>query len=198
MARIKLLIVIGLMQLVAGLNLANSQTNKFISFSVQPDAGRVVIIQWNLIPAADTLSFEVERSRDSIKWETVSHSPAQLSHKYYWVDKNPGDGLIYYRVRQINAVDNYSSTQTRWVQIGKTGELYIWPNPVNNVLHVKTPFAKGSMEIVDAGGRLMQKISITDLITDVPIGHFAMGIYFIRVKSGNQIIVEKFVKGVIE
>ncbi|HEX6847989.1 MAG TPA: T9SS type A sorting domain-containing protein, partial [Chitinophagaceae bacterium] len=63
-----------------------------------------------------------------------------------------------------------------------------------DVLHVRTPFADGSMEIVDSEGKLMKKITITDFTTDVSIQQLAKGIYIIRVKHKKDAVAEKFIK----
>ena len=172
----------------------NAQNKNFISFSVSPATGQVVIIQWKIASSSDILRFEVERSIDTIKWESISQVVIQSTQEYFITDTSPGSGQIYYRIKQINN-GNTSYSPTRWVQISKTGTLYIWPNPAKDILHIKTPFVNGSLEIINAEGKLIQKIAITDFITDISLQRLAEGIYFIRVKHGKEILVEKFVKG---
>jgi hypothetical protein len=50
------------------------------------------------------------------------------------------------------------------------------------------------MDIVDSRGKLIRKIIITDFITDLHIGSLAKGIYFLHIRNGNQLLVEKFIK----
>jgi len=188
------IIVINLVLLLIRPGLLHSQTVPFISFNVEPGADRTVLFQWRVTPEADTLYFEVERGRDKGTWERIAHVAVQESHQYSSTDPQPGEGLIYYRVRQVGSGERYLYTQVKWVQISKTGELYIWPNPAKNILHVKTPFVKGSMDVVNPEGKLMLKISVINFITDVPTARLSKGIYFLHVRYGNEILVEKFVK----
>ena len=173
-----------------------SQEKNFLSFDVEPRMGQVVFIQWTVSSMNDTLFFEVQRRRDSLGWETISHISQTSTGSvqlFSFTDQIPGDGLIYYRIKQIGGrITSYSSI--KWVQISKTGSLYIWPNPASDVLHVRTPFADGSMEIVDSEGKLMKKITITDFTTDVSIQQLAKGIYIIRVKHKKDAVAEKFIK----
>ena len=171
-----------------------SQNNRIVSFNVQPDKEQVVLIQWKVAPETDSLLFEIERSKDTIKWEKIFRTRIESSHEYFFTDTMTGSGVFYYRIKQTDNKGKTFYSITRWVQISKTGKLYIWPNPANDVLHIRTTFAKGSMEIFDSEGKLMLKRSITNNITDLPLLQLGKGIYFIRVKHDKEILAEKFVK----
>jgi hypothetical protein len=194
MARIKNIVIAGLVFLLINPGLLYSQIKPFIFFNVLPGADHTVLMQWRMKPEIDTLPFEVERGRDKKIWERIVPVNPHLSHLYSITDRQAGEGLIYYRIKQAGGKDLSIYTDIKWVQISKTGKLYIWPNPANNVLHVKTPFIKGSLDIIDPGGRLMLKITITDFITDVPVLRLSKGIYFLHAKYKKEILVEKFAK----
>jgi hypothetical protein len=195
MLRLKIIAVVSFSFLLFSPGLLHSQTKPFVLFDVLPAADHTVLIKWGITAEMDTLSFEVERSRDKKNWERIETvNPGILLHSYSITDREPGEGLIYYRIKQAGGKNLSVYTGIKWVQISKTGKLYIWPNPANNILHVKTPFVKGSMDIVDSGGKHIVKIIITDFITDIPAIHLSMGIYFLHVKHGNETLVEKFVK----
>lgn len=174
--------------------LLHSQNSQIALFNVQPGKGQVVSVQWKVAPEGDTLRFEIERSKDTIKWEKVHQAGIESSHEYFFTDKITGSGVFYYRIKQTDNNGKTSYSPTRWVQISNTGKIYIWPNPANDVLHVRTAFAKGSMEIFDAKGRLILKRSINNNITDLPLFQLGKGIYFIRVKHNKEILAEQFVK----
>lgn len=193
MAHMKFIKAIWLACSVLGPGLLCSQTDKFISFEVKPGTGNTVIVEWRFRAEADTLPFEVERTRNQVIWERIAVVQPQVHH-YISIDTYPGEGLVYYRVRQADPEKKLPYTPIKWVQIGKAGKLYIWPNPANDVLHVKVPFDRGSIDVVDPGGKLLQKLSITALVTDVPVYSLPRGIYFIRIRNENESLVEKFVK----
>jgi hypothetical protein len=194
MLRIKIMVVISLVFLLSSPGLLHSQTKPFILFDVLPGADHTVLTQWRMTPEIDTLPFEVERSRDKRNWERIASVAADSSHRYSSTDMQPGEGLIYYRVRQVGSKDRFLYTRLKWVQISETGKLYIWPNPAKSVLHVKTPYIKGSIDIIDPGGKHILKITITDFITDIPTIRLSRGIYFLHVRNENEILIEKFVK----
>ena len=194
MLRIKFIVVVSFVFLLISPGLLHSQTKPFILFDVLPGADHTVLTQWRMTPEIDTLPFEVERSRDKRTWERIASVAAHSSHQYSSTDTQPGEGLIYYRVRQVGSKGKFLYTGVNWVQISETGKLYIWPNPAKSVLHVKTPYVKGSMDIIDPGGKHILKITITDFITDIPTIRLSKGIYFLHVRYENEILVEKFVK----
>jgi len=193
MASTKFINALLLASVVLGPGLLYSQTGKFISFEVKPGTGNTVVVEWRFRAEADTLPFEVERTRNQVIWEQIALVQPKSNH-YISIDTYPGEGLVYYRVRQADAEHKLPYTPIKWVQIGKAGKLYIWPNPANDVLHVKVPFDKGSIDIVDPDGKLLQKLSITALVTNVPVFRLPKGIYFIHIRNENETLVEKFVK----
>lgn len=174
--------------------LSAQQGAPLVSFEAQPGANHSVLIEWKAKPQADTLSFELQRSRDQKVWERIVTEPAQSAHLYSFTDSRPGEGLNYYRVGQVTRNKNIAFTGVKWVQVNKTGVLFIWPNPARDMLYIKTPFVTGRIDIVDSGGKPIFNINITALVANVPTDRLLKGVYFIYVKHGNEILVEKFVK----
>lgn len=195
MARLKIIIATFVLSL-AGMEFLYSQevSASFTFYDVQPCTGQTVVIQWSFTPGSDSLAFEIEKSRDMINWKRTARMAPQLSHQYFSIDSDPGYGLIYYRVKRAGNDKQISFSPVKWVQISNDGEMYIWPNPARDVLHVRTPYVKGVLHISDPSGKLMMEIIITGLITDVPILRLAKGAYFIHVRAGEETLVEKFIK----
>lgn len=169
-----------------------SQTNLFISVEVQPAAGCNIIIQWEAFAKWDTVKYEVEKSRDKKNWKVIAHEKVRSSHRYFIMDNEPEDSLNFYRIRQSGSQDNYS--EIKWVQVNTATDVFIWPNSAGNILHVKTPFLNGTMDIVDANGNLLVKMIITDFITEVYTAALGKGTNFLNIRSSNRFLVETFVK----
>jgi Secretion system C-terminal sorting domain len=172
----------------------SQQAGSLISFDVKPGINHSVLIEWEMKQEADTLPFEVQRSRDQTTWERIADIPVQSSPLYSFTDTKPREGLNYYRVWRADSKQDAAVSGVKWVQVNKTGGLYIWPNPAKDMLYIKTPFVKGRIGIIDSRGTLIFTIVITKLVTNVPTDRLSKGIYFIHVKHGNEILVERFVK----
>jgi hypothetical protein len=194
MLRKKIIAVVSIVFLLISPSLLHSQGKSFTLFDVIPASDHTVLIQWRMKPEMDSLPFEVERSMDKRTWKRIAALAAHSSHQYASTDTQPGEGLVYYRVRQVGSKSRFLYTGVNWVQFSEKGKLYIWPNLANNVLHVKTPYVNGSMDIIDAGGKQILKITITNFITDVPTDRLSKGFYFLYVRHANETLVEKFVK----
>lgn len=182
------------MMLAAGTGFSAAQDSVFISFNVEPDAGGYVLIQWRMLPGPDTLPLVVERSRDTIKWESIAEVPVRLSHFYSTIAVWPGESVFYYRVRQSAPGGKGAVSATRWVQAVKNGKVYLWPNPARDVLHVKTSFTDGMMDIMDGQGKMVMKIVITNHITDIPVSKLPKGIYFLQIRRNQEVFRERFVR----
>lgn len=169
-----------------------AQTSPFISFDVEPGTGCSIVIQWKVFPEMDTSKYEVEKSRDKQNWTTIASKTVRSSHQYFFIDPEPGDSLNYYRVKQ--SVDRAIYSEVKWVQVNTITDVFIWPNPARNILRAKTPFISGSIDMTDAGGRLIRKIIITDFITEINTESLAKGIYFLSIRSGDRLLTEKFIK----
>lgn len=192
MLKLKLIFLATL--LLASLRPAFSQDQLFIFFNVKPDTAQKVVIEWKIAAAADSLDLVIERSQDKISWTKIADIPFITPHVYLIHDTKPAEGLNYYRVKQVANKGESVYSDIKWVQFDRTSKLYLWPNPVSSILHIKTPFVDGSIDIFDSEGRFMLKKSITNFITDIPTADLAKGIYFLHIKYKKTSFVEKFVK----
>ena len=171
-----------------------AQDSVLISFSVEPDAGGQVLIQWKMSPGPDTLPFIVERSRDTIRWETIAMVPARLTHLYSTIAEWPGETVFYYRVRQSVPAGQGVVSSTKWVRAVKSGHVYLWPNPARDLLHIKTTFTGGTMEIMDGEGKMVMRMVITNHLTDIPVSKLPKGIYFLQIRRNKEMFTERFVR----
>jgi hypothetical protein len=174
--------------------LSEAQTNPFISFSVEPESNGNVIIQWKISPESDTLPFVVERSADTAKWETIAELPAYVSHHYSTIGAWPGEGIVYYRVKQLYNEQAQAVTQIKWIQSARKTAVYIWPNPARGLIHVKTAFEKGNIDIINAEGRLLWKIVMNGYVTDIPVTLLSKGIYILQIRHNNEVFTERFIR----
>lgn len=76
--------------------------------------------------------------------------------------------------------------------------VYISPNPSTDnitvqILQRSNPSAN-EIEIYNIQGQLMKTLSLSESKTNIDISHFPNGMYFLKVKTGNEMMVKKFVK----
>lgn len=78
-------------------------------------------------------------------------------------------------------------------------EIRIWPNPVQDVLHIQIPselMAKStSYAVYDLAGKVIARGAETNSeLLNVPVQTLASGVYFIEINNGSMKTTQKFVK----
>jgi hypothetical protein len=75
-------------------------------------------------------------------------------------------------------------------EITDENNIQIFPNPTKNIFHIKGDNIT-DIEILNLSGSLIFKNNST---TRIDLSNFKNGIYLVRIKMGNQIIIKKLVK----
>ncbi len=78
-------------------------------------------------------------------------------------------------------------------EIARNIILQIFPNPATNNLTIETP-QKSDIEILNIQGQLMKSIVSDENHSAIDISGFSSGMYFVKVKTTEGIIVKKFIK----
>jgi hypothetical protein len=170
-----------------------SQERIPVAFDVNLSDRTTITIHWTR-PQADSSDYVLEKSVDAKTWQTIAHISSELSPCYDYIDLQLKDGINYYRIATKSEGQLLAVSDTKWIKTTNPDKLYFWPTPANDIVHIRSPFVNGNMAIINSDGRLVRKISIIDFITDVPLQALPSGIYFIQVRHGKDLLVEKFLK----
>jgi hypothetical protein len=109
---------------------------------------------------------------------------------YKWFDAQPLSPLNYYRVKSVGL--NGETKQTRIVMLAfnKNSSISIYPNPVQNRLHVTGAASKASYQINAINGQLFQEGVLTDAalldVHTLPAGQYVLTVNGVRVKFLKQ------------
>jgi hypothetical protein len=94
-----------------------------------------VLLNWQTVSEANTAHFEVERSRDGIRFAPVAVVQAKGNTSevqlYQARDTNPFNGLSYYRLKMVDADGRfeYSKIISISAYSGNAGNTVLYPNP---------------------------------------------------------------------
>jgi subtilisin-like proprotein convertase family protein len=168
------------------------------------------ILDWTTGQEVDNSHFVVERSANGIKFEAVARIEAQNlprgaadQHLDYRAALHAEQGLLYYRIRQVDFSGAESYSPVRQVRFEKADFQFVavMPNPFSNTVKVAYQLpASGEVQlrIVDMMGRtIWNKIeSQTAGLQELEWNgsHLAKGTYLIQIAHGSQIITTKVVK----
>ncbi|NVO04374.1 MAG: T9SS type A sorting domain-containing protein [Bacteroidetes bacterium] len=106
------------------------------------------------------------------------------------------DGVSINRVAKWiggNYVDTCGNLTGITEVIKGENSLSVYPNPTNGNITLSAPI-KSVIEILNIEGRILKTYIITELNTQIDVADFASGVYFVKAKIENGIVVKKFIK----
>lgn len=102
-----------------------------------------VSLKWKTSEETNSDRFEIQRSTDGKKWETIGTQKSQTESyvlvSYSFADKKPMDGDNFYRLKMVDLDKTFAYSKVinvRFSDIALRSEFY--PNPVSEVLNLKS------------------------------------------------------------
>ena len=87
-------------------------------------SGTKVQLHWSTAQEINNHHFELERSTNGQKWNTVAvvrgAGTSYVQNKYTYTDKNVSEEMVYYRIRQIDVTGHSQYSSLRTVRINGT------------------------------------------------------------------------------
>jgi hypothetical protein len=170
--------------------------NPFISFQLQTRDSKKVYLQWAVQPGMSADYFSIERNTDGKAFEPIGViKSVESSNKYEFTDEIPTRGNSLYRIRVTNKAGTHFFSDSAEVTIPGSTLISFYPNPVDNVLIVRSAF-HADLLITDGLGkaRISRTIGVGPSIIDVST--LEKGVYLLRItdKITNQQQIEKILK----
>jgi hypothetical protein len=175
------------------------------SFTAQKRSGTVVL-NWATSAEMNNDYFTIERSSDALNFIPLENvrgaGYTSSAHSYSTVDRNPINGINYYRLKQTDFDGTKTHSYVLSVNCSKQMQnLAVFPNPANKDFHLTFdyPGQNGDVTIVirDAAGLIKKKYTrhaatglndMTFAVTDFP-----QGVYNLSIISGNDRLTTKLV-----
>lgn len=165
------------------------------------ELGRRAILNWKTSNETDNVFFELQRSADGIRFETIGrvNSKGPRGGDYEYIDENPLP-VNYYRLKHVNVANEFKFSDIVNVNLkGKTGIL-VFPNPASNSLTIEygDQYKGGKLSLVNAAGQSVLNRTISNdarLVLDV--NTLAQGVYFVELstpagaKQRRQVVIER-------
>ena len=167
----------------------------FVSVGAKAD-GTAVAIQWKVAAEQDLLRYEVERSVDGSRYESIGTVAARGATEYQWQDASPLSTTAYYRIKAVEAAGGYkySSIVRQSINLLATG-LDIAPNPARgkevNLKLTQQPAGRYEAQILDASGRVLLSKTIQHAggssTVSVPMpASLSPGLYLLRTSNSER------------
>jgi len=186
----------------------NINTTTLLPIELSSFTGRArerdILLEWTTQTELNNDYMVIERSRDGIDFREIGRirgaGVSLRPRSYRFVDKAPGTGTNYYRLKQVDF--NGMATYYQLIAVEFSGELRAWrlsPNLVSDRLVVRSGFAFEAgqvFQIIDVHGQVLRSAAagIDDFEQVIEVGDLPPGAYFLRLNKGSGAGVKKFVK----
>ncbi len=159
-------------------------------------------ILWSTSSEINSLGFDVERSADGLHFETIgfveSHANSQVVNPYQFIDQQLRLNTYQYRLKIKDIDGKYTYSDVITLSNSKAqGQLYVYPNPVTDVMHIQSnvELKKASFVIYDMTGHQVRSFSnIEGLQTSFSLGSLAQGLYVGELRNGQSVQRYSFTK----
>jgi hypothetical protein len=155
-----------------------------------------VVLNWRLADTTLTDFFSIERSSNSKEYEVVAVIKlAQITQWFEWVDESPAKGKNIYRIKCTSKQNKEYYSKAIHVQIAGDISFKFYPNPVDNILIIRSENTL-DIQIIDASGKL--RISQTNIrgLQTINVSELEKGVYVLRLHNrlANTIVQDRLLK----
>lgn len=166
------------------------------------DVNNTATVYWEVTDENNVDYYSIERSSDGVNFESIGKvlpkNDPDKRLNYSFVDSNPINGTSYYRLKEID-IDEKQYTYKRLALNNKNQTITLYPNPITDDLNIN--FEKELMPgtvvaVYNVLGNVVYYTETTEKSSELKIDmdDCSKGIYFLSIKSGENIIQQKFFK----
>ena len=156
----------------------------------------ITIIKWQTSSEINNDRFEIERSTDAVRYETIGavkgNGNSLKLNDYTFVDESPLTGINYYRLKQVDIDGRFDYSDMVSVEIHKSS-IRITPTSTYDFVTVNTG-AQSSIILRSVNGQVMNQQSNSEGNFTVEMAHYPQGIYFLTINMNGSIQTEKVVR----
>ncbi len=173
-------------------------------------SNNTVSLKWTTTSEKNSSHFIIERSFDGIEYSDAAMvfaaGNSDISIDYSYNDKIPAgnSGVIYYRLKMVDADGRSKTSDVRIVRIGKASsdlvKILAYPNPVVTDVRITVPQNwQGktiSYQLTNTNGQIIKSYTVqyASQTETIAMSQVPAGMYVVRVINGNVTAVQSVVK----
>ncbi|MCB9230773.1 MAG: hypothetical protein H6581_03880 [Bacteroidia bacterium] len=198
---------------LGGYNGSNLSTNEAICGTILPvdpelrgwKSGDLITLEWDRPMAGpEALDYVVERRNEFEEFERIGNLESTLAagKNYLFHDKEPQDGVNYYRLVQVNQDGGINYSKVIEVEFSQTEDLFAYWNRAQSSLQLnwKGEFLHGrvDLDLLNMMGQQLASFTFQaapggDQEQMLPLNQPAAGSYLVRVRSERGTVVRRMV-----
>ena len=162
-------------------------------------AGKDVRLDWATATETDNDHFMLEHSADAIQFEPLVKIPgagnSQQPRDYTYLHEQPGPGIHYYRLKQVDYDGSYEYSRIVTAQVEGSFELQVFPNPAAGLVRVTGTSEALQYTLFDVAGRTLRRAALTPP-QEIDLSDLPEGVYTLRLETpdGQVVATERIVK----
>ena len=159
-------------------------------------------LNWSTASEENVAGFEIQKSNNATDWERLHFVSANNQPSLYqeW-DKNPFEGITYYRLRIIDLDISFEYSNIISVYRGNVADILVFPNPTSESINVSFKSKANTdvkVEVVDVLGRTVFSQNVFSTIEknhsiNIDLQHLPSGSYLLSLQDGSQVKTIPFV-----
>ena len=172
---------------------------ELVDFKGRTNELNEVVLNWTTASETNNAWFDIEHSTDGLSFKSIQRLPG-AGHSselidYEYIDKNPEQGVNYYRLKQTDYDGTYADSEViRVVVTRPVNRLKVYPNPSQGQIYVEGLFAPGgSLVLYDMDGRqrYRQTLPQSTAVQTLTIQGLAPGVYRLCVDMPGGPVTKK-------
>lgn len=166
--------------------------------------GEITKIQWQVNDNAGIEKYEVEYNRQSENFISVHSIPDNNSENYSFEHFIKNEGTLYYRLKIIHTDKSISYSKIVIINSGEnnTDIQKTYPNPFSSYITTDIQLEQADkifVQLIDISGNTIKNEIVQgqpglNRVTLNELHKLSNGLYFIKIKTGNQIVSKKVFK----
>lgn len=162
-------------------------------------AGHHVVLSWTTASGTHNAYFEIEYSRDGRTWTRLARKAgahnSHVSHHYTYTHVDTGEGMHYYRLRQVDEDGGWTLSGVRVVDMRRSGNVAMstivtttltisWDRPV-----------EADVSLMSIAGRTLDRMSVKNENSVVrSVEGLPPGVYIVHIAYADHADVLRIVK----
>lgn len=175
----------------------------------------IIIYQEPILVGSDTISYLTFKN-DSLIAEGITHIVYNMNGSYQILDNIIKDTMTIFNITGMYIIGIHNDTLLNFMDPGFDSynhyykkdtsyiyaysnkykidpEILIFPNPVKDVFNIETS-QNVNIEFFNMQGQIIKTLNLSITKTSIDISKFTSGVYTIKIKINNRIIVKKLIK----
>jgi xyloglucan-specific exo-beta-1,4-glucanase len=170
-----------------------------ISFEAFDEKDKIKL-NWTTASEINNSYFNVEKGLDGKIFYTLGITEGKgnssSSQNYSYIDKSPFTGMNYYRLKQMDFNGEYIYSDVVKVYMENAEIIQLIPNPAGSYFSISSveEVAISTVELYSITGEKINEYTSDTDFRSIDISGLPEGIYFVRIKVGEKILVKKIIK----